>query len=162
MSVKTQGILWDRSNPLTFYGNEQKLDDLLGRIWGEVVNDVATEKKTGNKWNAKFKAGFGKLMAFLGVGDISGELGTETSTEEVSRKVASIPFETKQRALADYLEARETIPYIDSYNGKCLLKTEGTPASEWPATPLDGKASGSYIGILLGLFTAIRESPSGG
>jgi hypothetical protein len=32
--------IWSRNNPLFMYGNEEKLNDLIGRVYGEVVTGM--------------------------------------------------------------------------------------------------------------------------
>lgn len=47
---------WDRDNPLFFYGNEQKLDDLLGHVYGEIAIQVHLAQKSGGQVGVKAAA----------------------------------------------------------------------------------------------------------
>ena len=151
--------LWDRNNPLFFYGNEEKLDDLIGRIYGEVVSQFQYSDKKGGKAGLKLAAKFGGFLAALGIGEASAELGSEVSTEHAKERIAKITFEAKLDALLVYCAKNEDFPYINVHEGKVLKRDSGKTVPEWQGRDLEENDKEDKIGQVLGLFTPRRVLP---
>lgn len=151
--------LWDRNNPLFFYGNEEKLNDLIGRIYGEVVTGFQSSSKEGAKATMKLAAKFGGFLATLGIGEMSGELGAEVNAEEAKTRISSITLDTKIKALTEYCGKNERFPYIDIINGCKLKRHNKKIVSEWQQEPLTESERTDQVGQILGLFVPTRVIP---
>jgi hypothetical protein len=152
--------LWDRNTPLFLYGNEEKLDDLLTRAYGDVVTQFQTAHKEGGKAMLKLAAKLGGFLSALGLGEASAELAAEVSTEKTKTIIATRTFEGKLNALQSYALAQEGFPYIDSFRGLKLERSAGTVA-EWKGSKLVPKDCTDRIGQLLGLYRPRRLHPPG-
>ncbi|MCK5612274.1 hypothetical protein KAR91_60945 [Candidatus Pacearchaeota archaeon] len=151
--------LWDRNNPLFFYGNEEKLDDLIGRIYGEVVTQFQYSHKEGGKATLKLAAKIGGFLSALGLGEASGELGSEVSAEKAKERIVKIPFDSKINALHEYCSKNEDYPYINVHEGKVLRRRRGKLVSDWQGRDIEETDKMDRIGHVLGLFNPRRVSP---
>lgn len=158
MTETSSSKLWDRNNPLFFYGNEQKLDDLLSRVYGEVVTQFQTAQKEGAKATLKFAAKFGAILALLGLGEASSELGAEISHEDAKTRISTLSFDNKLAALTTYCIREEPFPYIDTTRGLVLQRGVGLVA-DWTGRPIVESDRIDQIGQMLGLFTPRRVLP---
>jgi hypothetical protein len=159
MTKRLNGMLWGRNNPLFFYGNEKKLDDLLARAYGEVVTQLQIAEKEGGKATLKFAAKFGGVLAALGLAEASSELGSEFSFEDAKTKIASITFETKLDALTTYCATHEEFPYVDAARGLILKRDHHTPVEDWIGRPIEHIDRIDRIEQMVGLFSVERVLP---
>jgi hypothetical protein len=151
--------LWDRNNPLFFYGNEEKLNDLTGRIFGEVTTAFQASSKEGAKASMKLAAKFGGFLSALGLGEASGELGAEVNSEDTKTRISSITFDAKLNAMSEYCHKNERFPYIDVVNGVALERGSGRAVSQWRQRALTEADRVDQIGHVLGLFKPTRVIP---
>lgn len=158
MATQDPSRLWSRANPLTFYGNPEKLDDLLVRAYGELVAQEQSARKTSGKAAAKVKYGLGSLMRAL-LPSAEAELGTELSFESAKTKIVNATFESKLRALMEFVQENEAFFYLDTLRGLLLNRTEGQPVSEWSGSPIESRDMIDRIGHILGIFHATRVMP---
>jgi len=159
MSAEVESKLWSRGNPLFFYGNEQKLDDLLTRAYGEVIAQYQMAEKEGGKAATKVAAKFGGILAALGLAEASGEIGAEISHDKTKTKIATVTFEHKLAALSAYCAEEEQFPYIDCARGLVLDRDPAKFVKDWSGRPLTNGDHVDRIGQVMGLFTPRRVVP---
>jgi hypothetical protein len=159
MTTELESKLWNRGNPLFFYGNEQKLDDLLTRAFGEVVSQYQTAVKEGGKAAAKVAAKFGSVLAALGLAEASAEVGAELSHDKTKTKIATVTFENKLAALSAYCAEAEIFPYIDCARGLVLDRDSSKFVKDWGGRGLTKSDRVDRIGQIMGLFAPRRIVP---
>lgn len=150
--------LWDRDNPLFFYENEEKLNDLISRIYGEVVTGFQNSSKNGGKVSSNVNAKFGGFLSLFGIG-LDAELGSELNNEEVRTRLSSITFDAKLAVLSRYLQKNERFPYIDILNGFRLERNNKKMVEEWRQLELSYIDKQDQMGQIIGLFILKRINP---
>lgn len=153
--------LWGRNNPLILYGNEDKLNDLVGRAFGKVVTQFQDAEKSGGKATLKLAAKLGGFLSALGLGEASAELGSELSSERTRTLVSQQTFERKLDALTNYCNRNEAFPYIDSFRNLLLTRDGRRPVADWEGRVLTAADHVDQVGHVLGLFTPRRITPAG-
>ncbi|HYP39159.1 MAG TPA: hypothetical protein VEX13_02265 [Chloroflexia bacterium] len=151
--------IWDQYNPLFFYRNPEKLDDLIERAYGEIVTEVQQATKGGTKGTLSLTAKFGGFLTTLGLIDAGGQIGTEFTKEDARTKIVSVTYITKLNALIDYCRANEKLAYIDAYRGSVLSWNDKTSPFKWDGRPLISKDKVDAVGYVRGLYTLRRVIP---
>jgi hypothetical protein len=151
--------LWDRNNPLFFYGNEEKLDSLLVRAFGEVVTQLSMADKSSVGLSMKLAAKFGGFLAALGVGEASAEWAPQVGSEATRTKIASVTFDSKLNALLEFCTANKPFPYIDLVRGLRLVRSNGAVVPDWKGTAIAPEDVDGMLGQVLGLFSCARLEP---
>ncbi len=151
--------IWGQNNDLYVYLNQEKINDLLGRIWGELITSFNKSEKKGNKKGGDITAKLGGLVSLLGLGEIGGDVGFEVNIEKGTERISTLTFDNKISILNQYLNKHEKRPYINIYDGTELIdpKVGGILVPEWETKPIEHKEE--CIGIMLGLFLPYRISP---
>jgi hypothetical protein len=149
--------IWSNSEPLFVYGNEDKLDDLISRIYGVVLDSLEVSSTKGKTGSAKAGVEFGGFLS--AVGKATGEVEGGVSSENMKSRLGSVTFDTKMRALIDYAKENEPYPFIDLVRGVRLVREAGKSFEEWKTTPISEQDQNDYIGNLVGLFKARRIEP---
>ncbi|MCA1241467.1 hypothetical protein LC092_03340 [Stappia stellulata] len=151
--------LWGKNNPLFMYGNPEKLDDLLGRAFGEVVTgfEKSAAKSVGSQMEMAAK--FGSFLSILGLGEIEGKISGEFDSSKAKTVLSKIPFDQKLKALEQYALTQDFFPYLNAFEGKSLERRPGQLVQSWPSTTIGPEHQVDNIGQILGIFEAERLVP---
>ena len=150
--------LWDRNNPLYFYSNDDTIDEIIVRIYGELIESITQSKKDGGKGSCGIKAKFGSILSLLGLGEIEGNVSGEISFEDVKSTVTKVSFENKLASIVDFYKRNNQFPYIDTYTGVELIRNNNAFVSDWIQKDLKIE-SNSFVGQILGLYEIRRIHP---
>jgi hypothetical protein len=159
-NMENKSMIFERNNPLFFYGNEEKLDDLLCRIYGTVLTEFSESDKSNIKGSMKLSAKFGQFLSFLNVGELGGEAGAEANVEDSRHFISKVGFDSKLDALASYCADNEPFPYFDSFNGKRLKRNRSSlPLNRSEFDEILESDKIDCIGQVVGIFHPTRVLP---
>jgi len=152
--------IWDRNKPLFLYGNEDKLNDLLFRIYGEIIKGYQETAKDGLKSNLKISTKIGGFLSALGLINFGAEVGLELNSENSRTKIVNSDINSKIKALTEYFNKQNSpLPYFDLYNDLRLEENKNLPVSEWKNSIIRDRDKISQIGYTLCLYNVKRILP---
>ena len=151
--------IWSRNRPLFLYGNEEKLNDLLGRIYHSVIVGYQTQKKQTVGLGTKATAGLGKILSSLGLPTLNVEINSNIGIESLKTEISSITFDTKLSILFSYCSEKEKCPYYNTHDGLVLERDSKSFVKDWKSRPISDLDKKDKIGHILGIFSAQRISP---
>lgn len=151
--------VWGKNNPLFMYGNEEKLDDLIGRAFGEVSTEIQRSRQMSGGVQAEATAKLGSLLRLIGLGEAEAKIAAKLDTAEAKQIISKQTFELKLLALENYALASDFYPYINVFSGEALQRTSGLVVSQWPAVSLGKEHQVDALGQVLGLFAPVRLVP---
>ena len=132
---------------------------MLAEIYGAVETEFQASQKEGLKTQLKLAARFGSLLAWLGLGEVSGEVSAERSRETGSVRISKVPITAKVNALIAYqLENNKRLPAYDIDNEQVVSFHRDGKAGGWGGFGDKDKTDG--IGLLAGRFFFRRLEPA--
>ncbi|MDQ3820909.1 MAG: hypothetical protein M3362_24935 [Acidobacteriota bacterium] len=145
------------------YKNEQKIDELLSRIWGQLITSIEQGQKDGQKRQGKFAAKLGGLASLLGIGEVGGEYGFERSKDTSTNKISTLTYDNKIQILLTYFVENENFRIINVYDGVEHFppNTDSSNFLLWSVKPLR-VAETEFVGHISGIYKPVRLVPSGG
>ncbi len=144
---------FDVFNSLYIYGNENKLDDLLGRIYCAVISELQIQNKIGKNIRGKTSAKINKLLSSIGLPEIEMELSGNFDQENVKSVVSSITFDSKVEMLIAYYKKNKTFPCLDLLYGDYYEYINNKKVNK------GNYFEDSAIGLIGGIFSAKRVYP---
>lgn len=143
----------DSATSLYIYGNEEKLDDLLSKIYTFVVSQFELQTNKGKSFGGKIKVGLNKFLSKFGLPDIEMEFGGNLEHENIKSVVSSITFDSKMEMLKSYYKTNGRYPCIN------LLSGENYEYKNNKKIASDKYFNGNLVGVVLGQFAAKRIYP---
>ncbi len=148
----------DVFNSLFFYGNEEKLDVLLGRIYTSVVSEYEIQTKNTKHLSGSFKGGLNKIFSKFGLPEIEVEFNGNLEHEHVKSVISSITFDSKVEMLISYYKKNGRYPCIDLLHGEYYEYKNNKVVNEKKINN-EKLFEENLIGVINGQFAAKRIYP---
>ena len=143
----------DVFNSLYIYGNEQKVDDLLGKIYFSVISQLEVQISKEKSFGGNFKGGLNKIFHKFGLPEIEAEFNGNIKHENIKAVVSSITFDFKVDMLISYFKKNGRYPYIDLLNGDYYEYENNKKIIS------EQYFEGYMVGCVIGKFAAKRIYP---
>lgn len=151
--------IWSRNNPLFMYGNEEKIDDLLSRISGDLTIQSEESEVRTNKIEGKGSVKFGEFLKFLNLPEIEASAGAEIRSDRTRKYISRMTFDSKLNALTMYVSGLDFFPYFDVYNGNYMFRNSKKLVPEWDGEQISANHRIDAIGQIVGFFSPVRMYP---
>lgn len=144
---------YDVFNSLYIYGNEEKVDDLLGRVYFTVASQFEIQTKNGKSFNGKLSGGLNKIFSKFGLPEIEIEFDGNIEYESIKSVVSSITFDSKVDMLISYYKKNGRYPCIDLLHGDYYEYENNKKVNR------ENYFDGFMVGCVSGQFAAKRIYP---
>lgn len=144
---------YDVFNSLYIYGNEEKVDDLLGRIYFSVISQFEIQTRKEKRFGGKFKGGLNKIFGKFGLPEIEAEFEGNFEYENIKSAVSSVTFDTKVDILISYYKKNGRYPCVNLLYGDYYEYEENKKVNK------EDYFQGSMVGCVYGQFAARRIYP---
>ena len=153
-------IVWDSCrNAIGVYRNAEKIDLLLSRAWGHLVESFTVEEGSENKSKVGISAKLAGLASLLGF-DVETGIEAERSKSLVNSRLGSLTYDNKLNILLDYAKTHQGVRYVDLLSGMEYFpfETESNDPHDWRRLPFSAEDT-EFIGYVSGHMRAKRIEP---
>lgn len=148
----------DVFNSLYIYGNEEKLDELLGKIYTSVITEFEIQTKRGKSLSGNLKGGLNKIFSKFGLPEIEMEFRGNLQCENIKSVVSSITFDSKVEMLISYYKKNGRYPCIDLLHGE-HYEYKNNKVVNKETMGNEELFEGCLVGVVDGKFAAKRIYP---
>lgn len=152
--------LWNSNfRNIVVYRNTSKIDDLISRLWGQLVSSITITDSADTKKRGKLSAKLGKLASLVGLGEIGGEVELERSTNKAISQLATLTYENKVQILHAFQAESEELRYLHAFQGLELFPDDSSQSpADWRSSAWPEKDD-EFLGYTIGCFRAQRLVP---
>ena len=103
------------------YQNQEKIDDLLSKIKGNIIEIVEKEIKQSKEQETTIGTKLGGLLAMIGIGEIKGSMKRGSIKDATEKVIGKLSNENKMKFIGDYYRSFGEFSVIDMYNTPKVL-----------------------------------------
>lgn len=142
-----------------FYRSEVKIDEMVSRIWGELIDSFSACDEKQQKRKAALSAKIGSLAALMGIGEVSGSVDVERLGKEAEIRLSHLTYGNKIDILYAHLNGNEKQFYFNVSDGYYAPSKGKDFYSKEALAPMPTSPDYLGFGFLCGRFTTVRVHP---
>ena len=153
-------ILWDSAlRSIGVYRNQQKIDLLLSRAWGHLIESFSIEEGSENRGKAGISAKLAGLASLLGL-ELEANMEAERSKSLLTSKLGSLTYDNKLDIILNYADSHQGLRCVDLSSGMEYFpfETDSNKPSDWRRATFPIEDT-EFIGYVSGYMQAKRIEP---